>query len=205
MSYITLRGWGKRKEKSRHSMKSSVVIAFVATILLWWLPIFGPMISGYVSGRASGSKYMGLISTAIVAGIIGISSMIFTYIVPVPTYVTAYLGSTIVSQIHTVSPYGAWLITTVGVLFTSFSSYLTFFPPNWAVLIAFGFLGGAMSELLVRDTERKSVLAPRHRGHNDASALSPKEVDYEPVQKPHPLIRKIMKHKQAEESQDDYI
>lgn len=205
MSHITLRGWHQYKENRRYSLKASVIIAFVATILLWWLPIFGPMISGYVSGRTSGSKYMGLVSTTIVAGIIALSSFIFTYIIPVPASVSSYLASTVVFNIHTMSPYGAWFLSSLAVLFTSFTSYLAFVPPNWAVLIAFGFLGGSMSELLVKDTDKRSVLAMKHPAHNEASALAPKEVDYSPVQKPHPLLRKIIKEKEIEDSQEDYI
>ena len=59
MSHILLKGWHRYKERGKYSWKSSLVIALVATLLLWWLPIFGPMVSGYVSGRTSGSKYKG--------------------------------------------------------------------------------------------------------------------------------------------------
>ena len=71
MSHILLKGWHRYKEKGKYSWKSSLVIAFVATMLLWWLPIFGPMLSGYVSGRTSGSKYKGIIITAIL-GLFGL-------------------------------------------------------------------------------------------------------------------------------------
>ena len=205
MSHILLKGWHRYKEKGKYSWRSSLVIALVATLLLWWLPIFGPMVSGYVSGRTSGSKYKGLLITAIVAGMIGVVSFIFTYIIAVPTSVTYFLSSTIVYHLGTVSPYGAWFISAIGQMFTSFPYYLAFFPSNWAVLVAFGFVGGAMSELLVRDTEKKSVLSAKHPIHNDSKALTPKEVDYTPPVDPHPLLKKIIREKDATESSDDYI
>ena len=96
MSHILLKGWQKYKEKGKYSWKSSLVIAFVATMLLWWLPIFGPMLSGYVSGRTSGSKYKGIIITAMVAAIIGLVSFVLTYILSVPSYISYYFGSVIV-------------------------------------------------------------------------------------------------------------
>ncbi len=205
MSHILLKGWHRYKERGSYSWKSSLVVAFVATILLWWLPIFGPMISGYVSGRASGSKYKGIVITAIVAAIIGVLSFVFTFVVSVPSYVTYYLSSVIVYHLQSVSPYGAWFLASLGQMFTSFPYYLSFFPSNWAVLVAFGFVGGAMSELLVRDTEKKSVLSARHQIHNDAKALTPKQVDYAPPADPHPLLKKIIRDNDVQESSEDYI
>ncbi len=205
MSHILLKGWHRYKERGSYSWKSSLVVAFAATILLWWLPIFGPMLSGYVSGRVSGSKYKGLIITALVAAIIGVASFLFTFVFPVPSSVGYYLSSTIVYHLQTISPYGAWFVSSVGRMFTDFPYYLSFFPPNWAVLVAFGFIGGAMSELLVRDTERKSVLSAKHPIHNDAKALTPREVDYAPQADSHPLLKKIIRDKEVQESSEDYI
>ena len=205
MSHILLKGWHRYKERGTYSWKSSLVIAFVATILLWWMPIFGPMISGYVSGRASGSKYKGLVITAIVATAIGVVSFVLTYVSPIPSSVTAYLSSTVIYHVNTASPYGAWFLSAVGQMFTSFPYYLSHFPSNWAVLVAFGFVGGAMSELLVSDTEKRSVLTARHPVHNDAKALTPKEVDYTHPADPHPLLKKIIREKDVSESSEDYI
>ena len=205
MSHILLKGWHRYKERGKYSWRSSLVIAFVATILLWWLPIFGPMLSGYVSGRASGSKYKGVIITALVAGVIGVASFVLTYIFSVPTYVTYYLSSVIIYHLQTISPYAAWLLSSTSQMFTNFPYYLSFFPPNWAVLVAFGFIGGGMSELLIRDTERKSVLSARHPIHNDAKALTPKQVEYAPPADPHPLLKKIIRDKDIQESSEDYI
>ena len=205
MSHILLKGWHKYKEKGKYSWKSSLVIAFVATMLLWWLPIFGPMLSGYVSGRTSGSKYKGIIITAMVAAIIGLVSFVLTYILSVPSYVSYYFGSVIVYHLQTISPYGAWFLSSLGQMFTSFPYYLSYFPPNWAILVAFGFVGGAMSELLVKDTDRKSVLSAKHPVHNEARALTPKQVEYAPPADPHPLLKKIIRDKDAQDSSEDYI
>jgi ABC-type multidrug transport system fused ATPase/permease subunit len=205
MSHILLKGWHRYKERGKYSWKSSLVIALVATILLWWLPIFGPMFSGYVSGRTSGSKYKGVVITALVAAIIGVVSFLFSYVIAVPGSVSYFLSSTIVYHLHTVSPYGAWFLSSMGQMFTNFQYYLSFFPPNWAVLVAFGFIGGAMSELLVKDTEKKSVLSAKHPVHSDVKALTPKEIDYAPAVDPHPLLKRIIRDKEAQESSEDYI
>jgi uncharacterized membrane protein YeaQ/YmgE (transglycosylase-associated protein family) len=200
-----LKGWRKYRERGKYSLKSSLAVAFISTILLWWLPIFGPAISGYVAGRVSGSKYRGILVTAIAAGVIGAVSFLFTYVISVPASINYYLSSVILYHINIISPYGAWFASSIGQMFTSFTYYLLYFPPNWAVLIAFGFIGGSMSQLLVRETERKTILPAKHYGHDDAKALTPKEVDYSPEEKPHPLLKKIIKEKDIQDSSDDYI
>lgn len=206
MSLVTLEGWSRYKETGKYSIKASLIIALVGTILLWWLPIFGPMLSGYVAGRASGTKYKGLMTTSIIAAIFGALSYLFSYYVHVPTYITSYLSGTLIYHLHTVNPYLSSFFYYLGISFTSFTQFLIAVPQNWAVLIAFGFLGGSMSELLYKEKERKSMLSPRHRNHNDESAMEPKVVEYEPGDKPHPLIKKAIKQKEKEEdNSDEYI
>lgn len=206
MSLVTLEGWSRYKETGKYSIKASLIIAFLGTVLLWWLPIFGPMLSGYVSGRAAGTKYRGLLATSVIAVIYGVSSYIFTYYVKAPSYVTSYLNGTIIYHVHAVSPYLSTFFYYLGISFTSFTGFLVAIPQNWAVLIAFGFLGGSMSELLYKDKEKKSMLPVRHHNHKDENAMEPKVVEYEPGDKPHPLIKKAIKQKEKEEdSSDEYI
>lgn len=205
MSHILLRGWHRYKERGKYSLKSSVAIAFVATILLWWLPIFGPMVSGYVAGRTSGNKYKGLLSTAIVAGVIAGLSFLFTYVIPIPAYISYYFSGTILYNIQLISPFGAWLTSSVGLMITNFPYFVSYMPPSWVVLVAFGFIGGGMSELLMRNPEKKSVMPIKHPTHDDARALVPRQVDYEPQEKPHPLLKRIIREKDIQDAAEDYI
>lgn len=208
MSLVTIHGWKTKqenfKDSGNYSFKSALIIAFIATILLWWLPIFGPMASGYVSGRISGNKWRGFLSTFIVSLVFGIISYLLSFhILLIPTYVSQYFNSSILSGINHVSPYVGWLIASIKVTLTDFNMYVLEIPPQWAVLIAFGFMGGAMSELQILDNERKSVLSQKHPRHNDKEAVKPKVVDYEPADKPHPLIKKLFKEKQKEHDEVD--
>ncbi len=205
MSLVTIHGWKsktkaeKTGEGRKFSLKSSIAIAYISTILLWWLPIFGPMISGYVSGRAAGTKWKGLFSTAIVALTFGVISFIISYKETwVPTYLNLYFNSSILNDITHVSPFVGWLIYSLEIALTNFNTYVFEKPPNWEVLIVFGFLGGAMSELAILNNERKSILAAKHPKHKDNEAVKPKVVEYEPADKPHPLIKKVFKEKERE-------
>lgn len=203
MSLVTIHGWKlkqeKYKESGKYSFKAALAIAYIGTIFLWWLPIFGPMLAGYVSGRAAGNKWKGLFSTMIVAATFGVVSYALTINSSlVPGYVQQYFNSSVLPTIGLISPYLGWLVGALKVALTDFNLYVLEIPPQWAVLIAFGFMGGAMSELMTLDNTKKSVLSPRHPKHNDEEAIKPKVVDYEPVNKPHHLIKKVFKAKEKE-------
>ncbi|MCL4413050.1 MAG: hypothetical protein M1526_06845 [Candidatus Thermoplasmatota archaeon] len=206
MSLITLEGWNRYKETGRYSIKGSLVIALVGTVLLWWLPIFGPMLSGYVAGRAAGNKYKGLLVTSIISVAFGTSAYLLTYVIQIPPMVISYLSGNILYHIQILNPFLGSLIYSVSLMFSSFRTFLLAVPPNWAVLIAFGFLGGSISELKIRDKDRPKLLSQKHPHHNDDNAMKPTVVEYQPEEKPHPLLKKVLKEKAKEEdAADEYI
>jgi len=41
---------------------SAVKYTFGLSLLLWWLPVFGQMIAGYVGGRRAGAPWKGMIA-----------------------------------------------------------------------------------------------------------------------------------------------
>jgi len=45
-----------------YSFWGAVKYTFVLTLLLWWLPIFGQMIAGYVGGRRAGSPIKAIVA-----------------------------------------------------------------------------------------------------------------------------------------------
>jgi len=64
-------GRGPRPGRSAdrpYSFLAAVKYTFVLSLLLWWLPIFGQMISGYVGGRKAGSPNMGMLAALIPVG-----------------------------------------------------------------------------------------------------------------------------------------
>ena len=60
----------ERKERKEHNMLSGMWYVFILSCLLWWLPLFGQMIAGYLGGRKAGSAIKGIIVTVIPAVII---------------------------------------------------------------------------------------------------------------------------------------
>jgi len=62
---------GSRADKSKKekesggpfSLRSAFLITALLTVFLWWLPVLGQMIAGYVGGRKSGSAVKGVVVT----------------------------------------------------------------------------------------------------------------------------------------------
>lgn len=61
-------GYGKKKgndAKYPYSFLGALKYAFLLIFLLWWLPLVGPMVAGYVTGRRAGRPWLGVAATGI--------------------------------------------------------------------------------------------------------------------------------------------
>ena len=65
------------------SFWSAVKYSFVLTILLWWLPVFGQMVAGFVGGRRAGKPWKGVLAALVPLTVIFvISSLVDSGILP---------------------------------------------------------------------------------------------------------------------------
>jgi hypothetical protein len=64
-------GESHKKKRKRHDSVSpysfwgAVKYASILTFLLWWLPIIGPVVSGYVCGRRAGRPWIGVLAALV--------------------------------------------------------------------------------------------------------------------------------------------
>ncbi|MCG7844287.1 MAG: hypothetical protein MIO90_02515 [Methanomassiliicoccales archaeon] len=56
--------------KVPYSFWSAVKYCFVLTVLLWWLPVFGQMVAGFVSGRRAGKPWKGVLAALVPLSVI---------------------------------------------------------------------------------------------------------------------------------------
>jgi hypothetical protein len=71
----------KKKRKSHdavspYSFWGAVKYASILTFLLWWLPIIGPMVSGYVCGRRAGRPLIGVAAALVPLVVLAVVSWI---------------------------------------------------------------------------------------------------------------------------------
>jgi|GEM_PF-1767155 len=117
---------------------------FVFAILLWWFPIYGQMIAGYIGGRKAGSASKALISSSVPAAIIlGLAYSIDMGYLPIPKEWLVEGPKYVSERISEILPVG---IPYIDVLVTSFSSVLTAQMNYFAIIILFSLIGGVLAD-----------------------------------------------------------
>ena len=134
--------------KYPYSMKEAIGYSIILMISLWWLPVVGPIIIGYITGRKAGGPLKGIVAMlipillyffviyAIGVGWINVPGVIGSYfsgsLISVPF--VPYLKDTVVKSIS------------VGM---NLQNYLYYAPPSLFIMLAFAFIGGAMSRQVI--------------------------------------------------------
>ena len=161
-----------------YSFWGAVKYTFVLTLLLWWLPIFGQMIAGYVGGRRAGSPIKAIIAA-------------FVPVVALFTIMYLFSAGILPSQINgfTINP---------ELLFTSFGAGVPYLEPylqfvglyvqsfmgvvqsinllkldNYIVLVAFAYIGG----VLAQQTRRELEYVADHGGHHTKIVIGKDQSD----------------------------
>ena len=139
------RGKGKSDEPSPYSFVGATKYAFTLTFMLWWLPVVGPMVTGYVTGRRAGKPWVALLaaSLALIAA----------------AFVGLLLDSGVLGLQMSTTNLKAWLISAApifGPFFQFGDQYLTYYLGAiqigtglhldiYILTLAFAYLGGALA------------------------------------------------------------
>ena len=139
-----------------YSIKAAVGYSITLLILLWWLPIIGPIIIGYVTGRKAGGPMRGVLA-------IIIPIMLYFFIVyaisvgwvNLPPIIQGYFNGSFVGGLMNSSfiPYFREMVNTAMQSGTAAKNYLYYAPSSFFIMIAFAFIGGTMSRQII--LERK--------------------------------------------------
>lgn len=143
---------------------SGVKYIIILSALLWWLPLFGPMLAGYVGGRRTGGPKKGLF-----AAIVGLIVIAFGYFIltnslmpSMVTDVTAVPASIIVaiSEFDLIAPYAEFLQLYWSSFFTSVIGGLPYSPNSYIITAIFAYIGGVITvdkELEILRAEKKEA------------------------------------------------
>ncbi|MEM4588597.1 MAG: hypothetical protein QXL73_01160 [Thermoplasmata archaeon] len=159
----------------------NTLLGFLLIGLLWWLPLFGPMISGYVVGKRSENAKYGAFSTSIPA----ITFFIISYLIHIH-----YLTIPLILFPSNVDPTGMlkYINNTENIIVFYLGNYLYFLkyaPPYFAIMIIFGIVGGALAK-------------PENEFKVNKKRPQLKEYKIEKPKNIHPLIKKALKQKKQE-------
>ena len=139
-------------KKYPYSLGEAVSYAFVLTVSLWWIPVVGPMLIGYLTGRKAGGPIKGLIamSVPIIAYFFAIYAIGVGWI-HVPPIVSSYFSGSILGALgnEAIIPYIKQSTTVAISVGTNIEQYLYYAPPSFFIMFSFAFIGGAMSRQII--------------------------------------------------------
>ncbi len=139
-------------ERYPYSMGSAVMYSLLLLATLWWLPVLGPIIVGYITGRKAGGPFKGVVAMAIpVALYFFMVHAIHVGWVNVPPVVNAYFQTSILSSADAL-PYISYVAATVKIatdVGTQITKYLYYAPPSFVIMFSFAFIGGAVSKQII--------------------------------------------------------
>jgi len=179
---------GKKVKKGRkvYSIWGAMKYTMVLSILLWWLPVFGQMIAGYIGGRKAGSPLKGVISAILPV------VALFAAIALVDHYLsqgfagTASASSSLMAGfaagVPIIGPYLDFTRDYVVKFLDSLAGSSPYGMNSYIITLAFAYIGGILADQTRREIEAVSgaagshttvVVAPNERAsgvHNRASA-----------------------------------
>ena len=143
--------------KYPYSFESSVGYAFVLLISLWWLPVLGPIIIGYVTGRKAGDPVKGVIAMLIPIGLyFFVIKAIAMGWVHVPHAIGMYFHS---ASSASLLPYMNQTFATGMEIGNNIMAHLYYVPSSFFIMVAFAFIGGAMSRQIILERN----IAPKYK------------------------------------------
>lgn len=153
----------KNTSKGPYSFFSAVKCTFVLSFLLWWLPIFGQMIAGYVGGRRAGTPNRGMMAAIIPVGIIT-AAKYASNIGLIPSMDVLRDNSyTMIAALNAELPEISALLETVTTyinsFFNSIGSTTSLSINSYIITIVFAYVGGLLADQNRREIEytRQSI------------------------------------------------
>jgi len=142
-------------KKYPYSVATAASYATVLLLTLWWLPILGPIITGYITGRKAGGPIKGLVamSMPIFLYFLFIYSVAQGWIHISTIFHTEFIGGVIASLRPL--PFFSFLNYVDATLKVAinvgnyFQHYLYYAPPSFFIMFSFAFIGGAVSRMVI--------------------------------------------------------
>ena len=151
-------------EKYPYNVGSAVVYSFILLAALWWLPVIGPIIVGYITGRKAGGPLKGLVAMAVpVFFYFFIIHAIHVGWIHIPPIVESYFTGTALTSVAAL-PFMNYVETTVNTatnIALYFTNYLYYAPPSFFIMFSFAFIGGVVSRQVILERGLYKERAPK--------------------------------------------
>ena len=151
---------GKRFRSSNvvYSFWSASKYVFILSIILWWLPMFGQMIAGYVGGRRAGGPWRGVAASilpvvCLYVVITGFDSGFFPSHLFGVAIAPAAVSAVLSDSVPFVSPYIQFSSEYVGSFVAALSGASPYGINTYVLTVAFAYVGGILAEQSRREIE----------------------------------------------------
>jgi len=156
-----------------YSFWSAAKYTFALSLLLWWLPVFGQMIAGYVGGRRAGSPWKGMVAAIIpVAFFFAINGLVHIGLIPTVWFgidlTPSAVMATIAAHVPVVQPYLEFVNMYLTSFFSSLQTATSLGFDSYIITVAFAYIGGVLSQQNRREFE---LLAKMSRGNTTTVVL----------------------------------
>ncbi len=170
---------GKRLRSSKvvYSFWSASKYVLILSLILWWLPMFGQMIAGYVGGRRAGGPWRGVAASilpvvCLYTVMTGFDSGFFPSHVMGVAIAPAAMSAALSESVPFVSPYIQFSSDYVGSFVDALAGASPYGINTYILTVAFAYVGGILAEQSRREIEFNSgammanttvlVADPRH-------------------------------------------
>jgi hypothetical protein len=141
-----------------YSIWSAAKYILMISLMLYWLPLVGQMIGGFIGGRRAGSPLRAIIAALLpVIVLYSMSTALNTGIIPIrfqnATLLTYVLIKDALEKLPIASPYVSFATTYVGSFINELKTAASFKVGNYFITIAFAYVGGILSDQSRRELE----------------------------------------------------
>ncbi|HIH01503.1 TPA: hypothetical protein HA259_05445 [Thermoplasmata archaeon] len=154
---------GKKFKSSTvvYSFWSASKYTLILSIVLWWLPLFGQMIAGYVGGRRAGGPWKGVAAAIIPVACLyivltGFDSGFFPSHVLGVAIAPAAVSASLSESIPFISPYIQFSSEYLGSFVSALAGASPYGINTYVVTVAFAYVGGILAEQSRREIEYNS-------------------------------------------------
>ncbi len=177
------------RKKGPYSFWGSMKYTFILSLMLWWIPLFGPMIAGYVGGRKAGNPWRGALAAVLPVVVISLISLIVISSVAFPELQNLFtLPLLILSGFGTIippiAPYTVFLANYLTAFVVALQQTAVMGFNGYLVTIIFAYIGGLVAAQVYQ--ERK-VLAEEEPRPVTYEVQAPPVTPMQPVQ-PVPMM-----------------
>jgi len=154
---------GKRFRSSNvaFSFWSAAKYVLILSLILWWLPLFGQMIAGYVGGRRAGGPWKGVVAAILpVVCIYVVMTGFSSGVLPSHVFGVAIAPTAVATSLRTgvplIAPYIDFSAEYVGAFVSTLSGASPYGINMYVLTVAFAYVGGVLAEQSRRELEFNS-------------------------------------------------